>query len=230
MGYIYCLTSPSGKKYIGQTTRSVAKRVEEHGTSKECRILAKAINKYGIERFQIEILDTVENDELDDAEICLIHTHNTMYPNGYNIRAGGKNGFHCEESRQKMREAKLGERNHNYGKPRTEEARSNISKAKTGSNHHFYGKQLSLEHKLALSKAHKKDDLPMYLVRIKDRPEVKRKGGYAVVNHPTLPTKYFTSQKFTNDEQLEMAYAYLNSGNMDAVQRLDGNREQFVAS
>ena len=34
MGYIYILTSPSGKSYIGQTTRSIHKRLEEHETGK----------------------------------------------------------------------------------------------------------------------------------------------------------------------------------------------------
>lgn len=224
MGYIYCLTSPSGKKYIGQTTRTVEQRIDEHTKGSECRILASAIKKYGIAQFEIEVLEDADNDQLDQLEKHYIAQLNTMHPNGYNIRSGGSNGKHCEESREKMRQAKLGAKNHNYGKPRSEEAKRNISVSKQKEKHHFYGKQLTLEHKLALSRAHKDYDLPMYLVKVKDRPEVNRRGGYAVVNHPVLPTKYFTSQKFTNEEQLEMAYAYLRSCEMDAVQRLDGNR------
>ena len=30
MGYIYILTSPSGKSYIGQTIRSIEKRFQQH--------------------------------------------------------------------------------------------------------------------------------------------------------------------------------------------------------
>lgn len=224
MGIVYCLTSPSGKKYIGQTTRSLEKRIKEHEAGGECRILRNAIKKYGIESFIVETLVEAEDSLLDDFEIKLISQYNTMFPNGYNIRSGGKKGLHCEESREKMRQAKLGSNNHNFGKPRSEEAKRNISNAKAGVKHHFYGKTLSQEHKLTLSKARKDYDLPMYLVRIKDRPEVKRKGGYAVVNHPMLPTKYFTSSKYTNDELLDQAYAYLYSRNTDAVQRLDGSR------
>ena len=34
MGYIYMLTSPSGKSYIGQAYRPIEKRLEEHRTGK----------------------------------------------------------------------------------------------------------------------------------------------------------------------------------------------------
>lgn len=224
MGIIYCLTSPSGKKYIGQTSRTLEKRLKEHEAGGGCRILNNAIAKYGINSFTVDVLVDVEDQLLDEYEQRFIADYGTMYPSGYNIRSGGSKGTHCAESREKMRQAKLGANNHNYGKPRSEEARRNISNAKAGEKHHFFGKQLSYEHKLSLSKAHKSYDLPMYLVRIKDRPEVKRKGGYAVVNHPILSTKYFTSSKFSNDELLEQAYAYLNSVDTDAVQRLNGSR------
>lgn len=226
MGYIYCLTSPKGKKYIGQTRRSLEKRYEEHAKANNgCRLLCNAIRKYGFDSFMKETLLIIDDEMLDEYEKKFISAYNTLYPNGYNIRSGGSNGFHCDESREKMRQAKLGDKNHNFGKPRSETAKQNISKSKAGDNHHFYGKELSYEHKLSLSKAHKNYDLPMYLVKVKERPANHSKGGYAVVNHPVLPTKYFTSSKFTMDELLEKAYAYLHSADKDAVQRLDGSRE-----
>ena len=83
-----------------------------------------------------------------------------------------------------MRESKLGEKNHNFGKPRTEETKRAISDAKNGSKHHFYGKELSFEHKLALSKSH--TELPMYIVYVKARPEHYTSSWYSVVNHPVL--------------------------------------------
>jgi group I intron endonuclease len=209
MGFIYCMTSLSGKMYIGQTRQQVCKRIKQHCKSKSCTALSAAIAKYGIESFKVETLLEIDNNMLDMYEKKFIDMLNTMVPNGYNIRSGGSNGYHCEQSRNKMREAKLGESNPNFGKPRSEAAKANISKAKAGSKHHFYGKELTVEHKLALSRAHKKDDLPMYLVRVKPRPHAN--GGYAVVNHPMLPTKYFTSSKYPDSELYNMAYAYLKS-------------------
>jgi group I intron endonuclease len=220
MGYIYCITSPNGKRYIGQTTRKVSQRFKEHAKCKDCRILYTAITKYGLEQMRVETVLEINDHLLDYYESKFIDMFHTIHPNGYNIRTGGSNGKHCPDSCDKMRLAKLGEKNHNFGKPRTDEAKSNISKAKTGENHHFYGKQLSLNHKLALSRSHKSDDLPMYMVRVKERPHSS--GGYAIVNHPTLPCKYFTSRKWSMEDKQKLAYEYLNLA--DAVQRLNGNR------
>lgn len=223
MGIIYCLTSPSGKKYIGQTVRNLDKRFEEHCKINECRILYNAIQKYGKDNFKKEIMMECENHLLDEYEIKFISQLNTVYPNGYNIRTGGKKGLHCDESREKMRQSKKGDKNFNFGKPRDEQTKLKISNSKKGEKHHFFGKKLSFEHKINLSKSHKKDDLPMYLVKIKARPEAYSSSGYVIINHPFLKTKYFTSKKFTDEEKYSMALNYLNSYNMNAVQRLNGN-------
>lgn len=149
---------------------------------------------------------------MDQLEITYIKELNTLVPNGYNIRTGGSNGQHCEESRERMRQAKLGQKNHNFGKPRSDETKAKISEARSGEKHHYYGKELSEEHKLNLSKGHKGDNgLPMYLVKIKPRPSHYCAGGYAVANHPTLKNKQFTSGKKTDGEKLQEAYDYLNS-------------------
>lgn len=224
MGIIYCLTSPSGKKYIGQTKRSFEKRLKEHLTcSGHCIILENAIQKYGLNAFDCEILIEVDNELLDIYEIKFIGLLNTIEPNGYNIRSGGSVATHSEASKERMRQSKIGEKNHNYGKPRSDIAKQNISKAKTGEKHHFYGKELSDAHKLALSKSFKKydKDLPMYIAYLVERPEVYQSAGYVVKNHPYLKTKYFTSKKYTLEEKLIQAKEYLNTA-MDAVQRLNG--------
>lgn len=223
MGIIYCLTSPSGKMYIGQTRRSIEKRFEEHCRSDNSLFLYNAIQKYGPEKFKKEILLHCDDTVLDVCEIKFIKEFNTLYPNGYNIRTGGSSGLHCDASKERMRQSKLGENNHNFGKPRTYITKQRISEKKRGENHHFYGKQLSLEHKLNLSKSHKTDSLPMYIVKLKARPEVYQSEGYAVTNHPHLSTKYFTSKKYTDEEKYNMALNYLNSCNTNAVQRLNGS-------
>lgn len=120
-----------------------------------------------------------------------------------------------------MGQSKLGSKNPNYGKPRSDEFKAIMKEKKSGKNHHFFGKTLTFEHKLALPGSHKKIPLPVYLVSIKERPESRSYGGYAICNHPNLPNKHFTSKKFTNSEKYIMAFNYLNSCNTDTVQRLN---------
>lgn len=224
MGILYCLTSPSGKKYIGQTIRDLEKRFEEHCSRKGGSIiLHNAIQKYGKDNMKKEILLECNNEFLDEYEIKFISVYDTLYPNGYNIRTGGSNGLFCDASKEKMRQSKLGEKNFNFGKPRDEKTKINISNSKKGEKHHFFGKQLSYEHKLNLSKSHKKENIPMYLVKLKARPECSKDSGYVVINHPHLKTKYFQSKKFTDEEKYNMALEYLNSYDMNAVQRLNDN-------
>jgi group I intron endonuclease len=225
MGIIYCLTSPSGKKYIGQTKRSFDKRLKEHSKCEgNCIILENAIKKYGIDSFDYEILIEINDTLLDEYETKFIDLLDTLEPNGYNVRSGGKIAAHSELSKERMRQSKLGEKNHNYGKPRSELAKQHISESKSGVNHHFYGKELSEIHKLALSKSFKKydKDLPMYIAYLVERPDIYQSTGYVVKNHPHLKTKYFTSKKYTLEEKLIQAKEYLNSA-MDAVQRLNGD-------
>jgi len=214
----------NGKCYIGQA-KCYTIRGYKHGYKRRwenhqkaairgdggCWALEAAIREYGAENFDVFLLCRCDLEDLDVHEKFWIKTLDTLCPNGYNIRTGGKNGEHCEESRERMRQKKLGPLNHNYGKPRTKETKKKISDAKKGPKHHFYGKTLSQEHKLNLSKSHKKNDpdLPMYMVALKARPEQYCDSGYAILNHPSGKKKYFTSKKLTNDEKYNLAYNYL---------------------
>ena len=231
MGFIYCLTSPSGKKYIGQTKRSVEQRVKEHSKCfTGCVALNNAIEEYGFKNFVCETLLIVNDTKLDFYEKLFIEIYDTLSPNGYNIRIGGSvNSTHCKESCERMRQAKLGDKNHNFGKPRSASCKLAISEAKSGAKHHFFGKSLSYNHKLQLSMSHKGcSNLPMYLVKVKESPSQYTGEGYAIINHPILPTKYFTSKKLTIEERYSRALEYLNSCNMDAVQRLNGDGSEIL--
>nr|DAG76116.1 MAG TPA: intron associated endonuclease [Caudoviricetes sp.]DAH93860.1 MAG TPA: intron associated endonuclease [Caudoviricetes sp.] len=90
-GFIYMYTSPSGKKYIGQTTRSLFERGGRRGQHyKGCDCFYSAIQKYGFNSFEWEILKEVKIFELNEAEKEFIQKYNTLTPNGYNISAGGQ--------------------------------------------------------------------------------------------------------------------------------------------
>lgn len=223
-GEIYCITNlTNGKKYVGQTIVSSLKRWNQHineakSTHNHSKswALNNAIMKYGENNFNVEIIfNNIPINKLDEYEVEQIVKLNTMFPNGYNIRSGGKRGYHCDESREKMRLKKIGKNNFNYGKPRTDSTKKKISDSKKGENHHFYNKNLTDDHKLKLSKAYRKNDLdlPMYMIKINPRPEIYQSEGYAILNHPNGKNKYFTSKKITLDEKYQKALSYLNELN-----------------
>ena len=214
MGFIYMLTFSSGKKYIGQTTRSVNKRFSEHiKCSGNCIILENAIKKYGSDNIAVDTLLEINDSQLDFYESRFIDIFDTIEPAGYNIRSGGSVGKHSIESRERMRQRKLGANNPNFGKERTASDKLAISIAKTGEKHHFYGKTFTADHKLRLSESHKKFDqtLPMYISYCKERPAQYQSAGYAVTNHLILKNKYFTSKNISMEEKLLKAKEYLNS-------------------
>lgn len=228
-GNIYVITNlVNSKKYVGQTKKTLSCRFNEHKrvaiNGGKMSPLHHAIRKYGVSNFQISLLHQVPENELDNMEIKYIADLNTICPNGYNIKSGGKNGTHCAESRLRMSIMKKGSLNPNFGKPRSESTKKKISDSHRGEKHHFFNKKLSYDHKIKLSISRKKYDtaLPIYIAYIKERPQQYQYAGYAVTNHPTLKNKYFTSKKYSMDEKLSMAIKYLNSSpDKDAVQRLD---------
>ena len=92
MGLIYMLTSPSGKKYVGQTKQRLARRWYQHWSeaykgSQGCRAVYSAIRKYGKDSFKVCVLESnVADEDLDWTEDFYIVQQNTLAPNGYNLR------------------------------------------------------------------------------------------------------------------------------------------------
>lgn len=86
-GFIYCYTSPSGKKYIGQTRTTLKDRAKQNAKGyKGCTAFYNAIQKYGWENFEVEILKEVPLDVLDEEEIWAILDNDTCNKDkGYNI-------------------------------------------------------------------------------------------------------------------------------------------------
>lgn len=94
---VYCYTSPSGKKYIGITSKRREKiRKKDHKSCAEKGIgfsFHQAIRKYGWENFKYEVLCYVSSRETACLmEKALIKEFNTYY-NGYNDTFGGEGFF-----------------------------------------------------------------------------------------------------------------------------------------
>ena len=90
MGFIYCVTFPDGKKYIGQTRskRSIKSRIYNHKHSKTETLISKAFQLYQ-DNYTVNVVLEIENDLLNENEIKYIKEYNTLAPNGYNTNPGG---------------------------------------------------------------------------------------------------------------------------------------------
>lgn len=96
MSYIYKIINKINNKiYVGYTSRSVERRFYEHCWAAEntncSSILHLAINKYGKNSFQIEVIKKFDEKEEDwiELEKYYIKYFNSLSPNGYNVLEGG---------------------------------------------------------------------------------------------------------------------------------------------
>ena len=87
--FIYKITDETnGRIYVGQTTRSIEVRFEEH--TKADSYIGDAIRKHGRENFKIEILEVCQSlEELNEREQFWITELQSKPPNGYNLTDGG---------------------------------------------------------------------------------------------------------------------------------------------
>jgi hypothetical protein len=189
-GDIYCVTSPSGKQYIGQAIK-VLSNGKKHGylgrwkhhlneakNFKMCSVaLDNAIRKYGNENFKIELLKECLLDELDYWENYYINEYNTLHPNGYNLITGRTNGRQSELTKQKRKESMMGK---NKGKKYDKRERLN----------------------------EEDNDLPKYVRHYRDK---NGKEGYRISNHPQLKDKSFVGKYVTMEEKYNKAIEYLNN-------------------
>lgn len=109
---VYKITNTvNNKSYIGQTIRSIEERWAEHckPANKGRSYISSAIQKYGKSNFLIEILgNACTQTDLDSLEKTMIKKHNTLFPNGYNLKEGGSRGALTEEVKKKIGKASKG--------------------------------------------------------------------------------------------------------------------------
>ena len=190
MGDIYCITSPSGKKYIGQAKKVLSSgkkwgylsrwrdHISDSKTKNYCRLLNNAIRKYGDENFTVELLCECTLDELNDKEIEYISMYNTVSPNGYNLTHGGHNCKQTPETQVLKSRSMIGK---NVGK--------------------IFPKR---------QRKHEEDNwLPKYIRCIRNVQHEKI--GYMVDRHPILKRKGFKFKNMTLEEKYYLAFNYLNS-------------------
>jgi hypothetical protein len=128
--YLYEVTNlVNGRTYIGQ---HITDNLED-GYLGSGKALKSAIKKYGRDKFKKEILLFARNEKaLNILEMMAVTPEFCALKSNYNMKEGGNSGRPNPEIREKMRQKKLGARNHNYGKPKTEEWKAKVRAAQKG--------------------------------------------------------------------------------------------------
>lgn len=157
---IYMHTSPSGKRYVGQTRQSPNERWKNGIGYKGCKYFERAIEKYGWESIKHEILCVVHSQELANSfERYYIDKYKTADKRyGYNLTSGGSSGYqYSDEVRAKLsriaRERGISKetiekmhatrRKNGYKRrPMTDDEKEALSRRMSGPNHPLYGKKL----------------------------------------------------------------------------------------
>ena len=96
MGVIYKATFSNGKCYIGQTSRTLEIRKQDHKNSYK-RVdrnvpFYSAIRKYGWEDIIWEVIEEVPDNQLNEREIYWIDFYNSYGKDGYNATKGSESG------------------------------------------------------------------------------------------------------------------------------------------
>ena len=152
-----------GRIYIGQTVQDIKVRIRKHIRENRTHF-ELAVTKYGIDAFDLEIIDTANTkEELDEKEKYWIKHYDCLYPKGFNMCEGGSTnaGYkHSKEMRKLLSEKKKeyyrnGGEHPMKGKHHSEETKHKISECNSGENNCFYGKRRSIETVLKIKASRK---------------------------------------------------------------------------
>ncbi len=181
--WIYKITSPSGRVYIGQTS-NLTQRFKDY-KYKDCKKQQKIYNslcKYGPENHKFKIVCGIYDEPIENVakiEQKVLDIHKNAGISMLNIRDAGCRGKHSEESKLKMSLAQKDrkqtpeqvEKNRlgQLGKKLSEEHKKNISKGNIG-------RVFSQETKNKISKGNKGKggfkDKALKIVQYKDNIEI----------------------------------------------------------
>lgn len=174
-GFIYKITNPNGKVYIGQTKNFEKRKSYYRASMRGQPLIQRSIAKYGYESHIIEIIDEcecgIDNTAIDELEIFWINEYKSnhiKYPEdlGMNLTDGGGGRFgykQTEATKLKISKAHKGKKQSethkknnsvsHTGKKMPDEVREKISNSTKGEKSHMYGKEKSPETIKKLSEA-----------------------------------------------------------------------------
>ena len=152
---IYKVTSPSGKIYIGQTSKSLEERWNGHCNQARYGsnlLLHRAIRKYGAQNFKKEIVSICESlEKACTEEMQFIELYDCICDTGkgYNMTKGGEGNPMSDLTKSKLSQANKGQIPWSKGKklgPFSSEHKRKLSDA-------HKGKTLSAKHKKQISES-----------------------------------------------------------------------------
>lgn len=161
MGYIYKITSPTNRIYIGQTI-SLKKRLSAYKRNdcKGQKRLFNSFNVYGFDNHKFEIIEECDVELLNERERYYQDFYNVLSKNGMNCKLTNTNEkrlIHSKESLKKISEASKNrtwskERKKQFSQKRiglklSEESKKKISIANSGQNNGMYGFVYSEEYR-----------------------------------------------------------------------------------
>lgn len=170
-GFIYAIIDGTNDfEYIGQTTKTVEERFNQHAQAKSR--IGRAIRAHGEDLFVVAVLKVCHSkDELDFWERHFIKSRNSKHPNGYNLTDGGDGVVglkHTPEHNAKIGAAQKGIPKRpetrkklsdaHKGKPLPPEHRQKISEAERGEKNPFFGKKHTKAAKSKMADVHRKNN------------------------------------------------------------------------
>jgi group I intron endonuclease len=194
------INSVNNKIYIGQTWQTLSRRWRAGIGYKNCIKINAAINKYGKDSFQYEVLTFCGTQDTADywEDYFIVKYKSATRENGYNLREGGSAGKLSEETKRKLSAAKMGQWH-------TLETKNKISDTMKGiifsdehkahlseSRKNVKSKPLSEEHKLQISIGLKKIH-PGSKLTSKDVESIRAEYSLEKRNGPKLAQKYNVS-------------------------------------
>lgn len=151
-GIIYVVKNKvNGKHYVGQTIREWPERKIKHERDGK-NIIGRAINKYGKESFEWNIIekDIEDQDVLNMLERLHISRYEASIDDwGYNIQEGGNNSQHHESTKLKISKKLMGKK----VSEKTRKLMSINHTDVTGENNPMYGKTHKESSKQKMSNA-----------------------------------------------------------------------------
>lgn len=139
--YIYKITSPSGKIYIGQTIDLIRRKSKYKRL--DCKQQPKVFNsivKYTWELHIFEVIEEISDTDkssLNEREQYWISYYDSMN-NGLNCTGGGDSKIISSETIEKIRNSKLGKPSPNKGKSMSDEQKEKIRKSMMNNRNNRY--------------------------------------------------------------------------------------------